>query len=120
MASCKRLLVHCHRRERTSGRAALPRNPYRGLAGKVDSDLRRGETVGIGFASAHVSAEFIGIDQRGGASKPIDKLTKDQLVEVARMLALHISDHQARFGDMPRADLLNYLAQPGSAKLLRH
>ena len=45
-------------------------------------------------------------------SKLIDEMSKEQLAEVARMLALRVADYQARFGDIPRSDLL-------TSKLLR-
>jgi hypothetical protein len=57
------------------------------------------------------------------SSKLIDELTKEQLCQVARMLALHLADYQARFGDMPRSDLLRLLGaaeiNEEQAKLLR-
>ena len=57
------------------------------------------------------------------SSKLIDELTKDQLSEVARMLALHVADYQARFGEIPRSDLLKLLGvteiSKEQAKLLR-
>jgi hypothetical protein len=56
-------------------------------------------------------------------SKLLDELTKEQLAEVARMLALHVADYQARFGDTPRSDLLKLLGATEiteeQAKLLR-
>ena len=50
-------------------------------------------------------------------------MSKEQLAEVARMLALHVADYQARFGDIPRSDLLGLLGvteiSEEQAKLLR-
>src|SRR4051812_26862314 len=43
------------------------------------------------------------------SSKLMEELTKEQLAEVARILALGVADYQARFGDIPRADLLKLL-----------
>ena len=57
------------------------------------------------------------------SGKLIDEMTKEQLAEVARMLALHVADYQARFGDIPRSDLLKLLGiteiREDQAKLLR-
>ena len=50
-------------------------------------------------------------------------MTKEQLAEVARMLALHVADYQSRFGEIPRSDLLQLLGvteiNEDQAKLLR-
>ena len=43
------------------------------------------------------------------SSNLIDELTKEQLAEVMRMLALHVADYQTRFGNIPRANLLKLL-----------
>jgi hypothetical protein len=43
------------------------------------------------------------------AGNLIDELSKEQLAECARLLALHIADYQQRFGDIPRGDLLSLL-----------
>jgi len=53
----------------------------------------------------------------------MEELTKEQLAVVARMLALHLADYQARFGEIPRSDLLGLLGateiSEENARLLR-
>jgi len=39
----------------------------------------------------------------------IEELSKEQLAECARLLALHVADYQQRFGDIPRSELLSLL-----------
>ena len=41
------------------------------------------------------------------AGQLIDELSKVQLGECARMLALHVADYRQRFGEIPHADLLH-------------
>jgi len=57
------------------------------------------------------------------SAKLIDEMTKERLAEVARMLALHVADYEARFGGIPRSALLGLLGvseiSQEHAKLLR-
>ncbi len=41
------------------------------------------------------------------ADQLIAELSKAQLAECARMLALHLADYRQRFGEIPHADLLH-------------
>ena len=41
------------------------------------------------------------------ADQLIDELSKAQIAECARMLALHVADYRQRFGEIPHADLLH-------------
>ena len=43
------------------------------------------------------------------SAKLIDEMAKEQLADVARMLALQVADYQSRFGEIPRSDLLQLL-----------
>ncbi len=40
------------------------------------------------------------------ANRLIDSLTKEQLAECLRVVAVHLADYQRRFGEIPRPDLL--------------
>ena len=57
------------------------------------------------------------------SAKLIEEMAKEQLADVARMLALHVADYQSRFGEIPRSDLLQRLGvteiNADQAKLLR-
>ena len=48
------------------------------------------------------------------ADKLVNELTKEQLAEAARMMAVHLADYVQRFGDIPQSDLLSQL---GTAKI---
>lgn len=48
------------------------------------------------------------------ADKLIGQLSKDQLAEATRLLALHVAQYAQRYGDMPSKNLLELL---GSADL---
>ena len=48
------------------------------------------------------------------ADKLIDELTKEQVAESARMMAVHLADYVQRFGEIPQGDLLSRL---GTAKI---
>jgi hypothetical protein len=39
----------------------------------------------------------------------VEELDKEQVAEVARLLALHVADYQQRFGVSPRSGLLELL-----------
>ena len=58
------------------------------------------------------------------ADKLIDELSKEQLAECARMMALHLADYVQRSGDIPRSDLLSLLGaaevSDKQAALLKH
>ena len=41
------------------------------------------------------------------ADQLIDELSKAQLAECARMLAMHVADDRQRMGEIPHADLLH-------------
>jgi len=41
------------------------------------------------------------------ADQLINELSKPQVAECARMLALHVPDYRQRFGEIPHADLLH-------------
>jgi hypothetical protein len=41
------------------------------------------------------------------ADQLIAELSKAQLAECARMLAVHVADYRQRFGEIPHADLLH-------------
>ena len=43
------------------------------------------------------------------SAKLIDAMTKEQVAECARLLALHLADYRQRFGDVPHRDLLTLL-----------
>jgi hypothetical protein len=43
------------------------------------------------------------------SAKLMEELTKEQLAQVTRMLALHLAEYQPRFGDIARSDLLGLL-----------
>jgi hypothetical protein len=43
------------------------------------------------------------------SSKLIDDMSKEQLADCARLLALHLADYRLRFGDIPQRDFLSLL-----------
>ncbi len=43
------------------------------------------------------------------AAKLVNEVSKEQVAECARMLALHLADYVQRFGDLPRNDALSLL-----------
>ena len=57
------------------------------------------------------------------AEQLLDPMTKEQLADCLRTLALHVADYRSRFGEIPRQDLLSLLGateiNDDEARLLR-